>query len=152
MKIVSNTSPLIALHHLGELEIIPKILHTGIFIPPAVAEELRSRGFLLEWTEVIPLQNPLAPRILNASLGPGESEAIALALEVGADVVLLDDKAARRLAVTMGLQVLGTLGLLLKAKEADVISEVRTRLDALRTLPFPTAPKLFDAVLKEAGE
>ena len=73
-------------------------------------------------------------------------------MEVGADLVLLDDKAARRLAMMMGLPVLGTLGLLLKAKEVGLIPEVRSRLDALRTLPFHVAPMLFEAVLKEARE
>jgi predicted nucleic acid-binding protein len=148
---VSNTSPLIALHHLGDLDLIPRVIGSGILIPPAVARELRSQ-VLPPWIEVRPLQYPISTRILHASLGTGESEAIALALEVGADLTLLDDKAARRLALVLGLPILGVLGLLLSAKEVGLIEEIRSKLEALRTLPFHIAPKLYAAVLKDAQE
>lgn len=84
--------------------------------------------------------------------GPGESEALALALEVHADLILIDDKAARRLASSLHLPVLGVLGLLLKAKDAALIPAVRPRLDALRKLPFHISPWLHEAVLRDAGE
>ncbi len=87
-----------------------------------------------------------------ASLGPGESEALALALEVHADLILIDDKAARRLASSLHLPFLGVLGLLLKAKDAALIPAVRPRLDALRKLPFHISPRLHEAVLRDAGE
>ena len=109
-------------------------------------------GSLPPWIAVRPLQHPIGTKILHASLGAGESEAIALAIEVGADLTLLDDKAARRLAMVLGLPILGILGLLLRAKEMGLIKEIHPRLDALRTLPFHIAPKLFEAVLKDAGE
>lgn len=73
-------------------------------------------------------------------------------MEVGADLTLLDDKAARRLALTLRLPLLGTLGLLLKAKELGLIKEIRPKPIALRTLPFHIAPKLYAAVLKDARE
>lgn len=85
-------------------------------------------------------------------MGAGESEAIALALEIKADLVLLDDRAARRLAVVLGVPLIGTLGLLLRAKRAGLIPSVRARMDALRALPFHIAPKLYEEVSKAAGE
>jgi predicted nucleic acid-binding protein len=151
LTIISNTSPLIALHHLGDLELLPKVLGSGILIPSAVARELRS-GSLPPWIEVRTLQHPVGTKILQSSLGAGESEAIALAMEVGADLTLLDDKAARRLALVLELPILGTLGLFLRAKEKGLIKEIRPKLDALRTLPFHIAPKLYAAVLKDAQE
>jgi predicted nucleic acid-binding protein len=151
LTIVSNTSPLIALDHLGDLDLIPQVLGGGLLIPPAVAREFQG-GSVRSWIEVRPLQHPLGPKILQASLGAGESEALALAMEVGADLTLLDDKAARRLALTLRLPLLGTLGLLLKAKELGLIKEIRPKLIALRTLPFHIAPKLYAAVLKDARE
>lgn len=63
--------------------------------------------------------------VLQSALGAGESETIAVALEVEADLILLDDKAARRLASPLGLPLRGTLGLLLKAKELGFIQEIR---------------------------
>jgi predicted nucleic acid-binding protein len=98
------------------------------------------------------LVQPVGIQILNASLGAGESEALALALEMRAGVVLIDDKAARRLAAVLGLQYIGVLGLLLKAKEAGLISAIRPRLDALRRLPFHIGSVLYESVLRDAGE
>jgi len=151
LTIVSNTSPLIALEHLGDLDLIPRVLGGGILIPPAVGREL-GPGRLPDWVEIRTLRHPIGPKILQASLGAGESEAIALALEDGADLVLLDDKAARRLATALRQPLMGTLGLFLKAKEAGLISEIRSRLDKLRTLPFHVAPHLYEAVLRDARE
>ena len=151
MTIVSNTSALIALDHLGDLELIPEVFGSGILIPPAVVRELRGES-VPSWIEVRSLQHPFGTKILQASLGAGESEAIGLAMEVGAGLTLLDDKAARRLALVLGLPILGTLGLLLRAKEMGLIKEIRPKLIALRTLPFHIAPRLFEAVLKDARE
>ena len=104
-----------ALDHLGELDLVRKIFDSTILIPPAVARELAGRA-LPEWFEVRELREPLSARALEAFLGAGESEALALALEAEADLVLLDDKAARRLAAQLRLAVVGTLGLLLRPK------------------------------------
>jgi len=101
---------------------------------------------------VQPLSQPAGAQVVRAALGPGESEAITLALECSAGLVLLGDKAARRLAVTLRLPVIGTLDLLLKAKEAGFIDSLRPRLEALRLLPFHIAPRLLAAVLAEARE
>jgi len=139
------------MEHLGGLGLIPQVLGSGTLIPPAVAREFGA-GLLPAWMEVRPLQQPIGARILQPALGAGESEAIALALEVKADLILLDDKAARRLALTLGLPLLGTLGLLLKAKDLGLIKEIRPKLIALRSLPFHIGPRLFEAVLRDAGE
>ena len=151
MRIVSNTSPIVALAHLGELDLLRKILDSAILIPPAVSRELAGRK-LPEWFEVRELRQPLSATALEAFLGAGESEALALALEVEADLVLLDDKAARRLASQLRLTVVGTLGLLLKAKEAGLIPSIRPKLEALRTLPFHISPRLQEDILTQARE
>ena len=121
-----------------------------ILIPPAVAREFVRP--LPDWLEVRNLNQPVATQILSASLGQGESEALALALEIRADLILLDDRAARRLATALRIPLLGTLGLLLRAKSAGLIPNVRSRIEALRSLPFHIAPRLYEAVLKTAGE
>lgn len=102
MRIVSNTSPIVALAHLGGLNLLRKIFDSAILIPPAVSRELAGRK-LPEWFEIRELRQPLSATALEAFLGAGESEALALALEAEADLVLLDDKAARRLAPQRGI-------------------------------------------------
>jgi predicted nucleic acid-binding protein len=151
LVIVSNTSPLIALEHLGDLDLIPKVLGPGVLIPPAVEREFGA-GRLPDWVEIRTLQHQIGAKILKSSLGAGESEALALALEAGADLILLDDKAARRCATALHLPLMGTLGFLLKAKEAGLIGAIQPKLEALRALPFHIAPRLYQAVLRDAQE
>jgi len=148
LRIVSNTSPIVALAHLGELDLLQKIFDSTVLIPPAVARELAGRA-LPEWFEVREVRQPLSARTLEAFLGAGESEALALALEAEADLVLLDDKAARRLASQLHLSV---VGLLLKTKEAGLIPSIRPKMEALRSLPFHISPRLQESILAQARE
>ena len=89
---------------------------------------------------------------LVTNLGAGEAEALMLALELREAVVVLDDALARRVAETLGLNVTGTLGLLLDAKRAGLITAVGPLLDQLEALRFRLAPHTRTAVLKLAGE
>jgi hypothetical protein len=88
----------------------------------------------------------------KSGLGLGESETISLALEKGADFVVLDDKPARRLAAAIGLAVIGTVGILMRAKEKGLVQAVRPHLDALRARSFRVSSFLYDLVLTESGE
>jgi len=85
-------------------------------------------------------------------LGDGEWEAITLAIEVGAGAILIDDRPARRLAETAGLSVIGTLGLLLAAKQTGLITRVRPELDKLLETSFFLGQQLYDELLHIAGE
>jgi uncharacterized protein len=85
-------------------------------------------------------------------LGAGESEALALAKEVDVDLLLLDDRAARQLAERLGIPLSGTLGVLLEAKSVGSISTVRPLLDGLLSLPFHMTSRLYETVLRKAGE
>jgi predicted nucleic acid-binding protein len=85
-------------------------------------------------------------------LGPGESEAISLALEIGAQWVILDERPARRLAQALGLPVIGTLGVLLASKRRGLLPAVRPCVDALVNFGFHISPGLYDLVLADAGE
>ena len=85
-------------------------------------------------------------------LGDGEWEAIALAIEVGADAILIDDRPARRLAEGVGLNLIGTLGLLLEAKRAGHARTVRAELDKLLETSFFLSQQLYDQLLRMAGE
>jgi predicted nucleic acid-binding protein len=89
---------------------------------------------------------------LGASLGPGESEANCLALEIEARLIVLDERPARRLAQALHLPVIGTLGILLAAKRHQILAAVGPCLDALLEHDFRIAPSLYENVLRASGE
>lgn len=149
--VVSNASPLIALEQIGHLQLLEQLFGT-IVIPPAVAHEVSSAIILLTGIEQQELTQPVGPRILSASLGPGESEAISLALETKAELIVLDDRPARRLAQILHLPVIDTLGILLAARRHQLLAAVRPSLDALLQHDFRIAPSLYEQVLDAAGE
>jgi uncharacterized protein len=150
--VVADTSPLIALHQLGLLSLLQRIFGE-IYVPPAVAREVGpGMPELPSWIVVRTLAQPIALEVLRASLGPGESEALSLVLEVGADLIIVDDRPARRLALNLGLPVAGTAGVLLRAKRLDLIPEVRPLLDEIIRRGFRLSPAIRDKVLVDAGE
>jgi len=149
--VVSNASPIIALEQIGHLGLLHR-LFSDLLIPSAVRREISPAIVVPSWIVERRLSQPIGARILQASLGAGESEAITLALELNARRVILDDRAARRLATALGLPVIGTLGVLLASKRKGFISSLRPSLDALVTSGFRIAPSLYELVLTDAGE
>ena len=89
---------------------------------------------------------------LNATLGRGESEAIALAKEVKADLVILDDEKARKAAISEGLRITGLLAFLVQAKEKDIIKRVKPLMDNLRQRGFFISEDLYQDAIGKAGE
>lgn len=149
--VVSNASPLIALERIGRLDLIP-ILFGEVIIPPTVGMEVgpavaRSPGIVER-----ALQGPLDPRVVAARLDPGERQAIGLALDLNADQIVLDDEPARRLARVLGLPLIGTLGIILAAKERGVIPVVKPVVSALIETGFRLDDALYALVLFDAGE
>lgn len=123
MIIVSDTSPLSNLAIVGYLSLLQQI-YNKVIIPQAVAEELRNAsdeenliaGVLsLDWIEVVSAKNLELISVLrnNHNLDRGEAEAIALALELNADELLIDERLGRREATRLGLPITGVLGILL---------------------------------------
>ena len=149
--VVCNASPLIALNQIGELELLSHLFER-VVVPLGVQSETASSVVLPAWIEVQNLRQPLGARILAASLGKGESETMALALEIGADQVLLDDRAARQLAFSLGLPVAGIVALLVRARQEDLIETLKPRLDALLLHNFRLSPRLIGEALKRVGE
>ena len=150
MPVVSNASPLIALEQIGQLELLHS-LFAEILIPDQVAAEtvasVQPRSWIRQQSLSSPLQVPPRP-----TLGPGEREAICLAVEVRARAILLDDDPARKLAVQLGLPVIGTAGVLVLAKERQLIPAVRPCLDALIENRFFLSRALYDLILNRVGE
>lgn len=149
--VVTDASPLIALHQIDHLELLRR-LFGAVVVPPAVAREVAPSVTLPGWITMRSLQQPVAGEILRASLGAGESEAISLAQELRAEWLLLDERSARRLAQALGLRVAGTLGLLNRAKEKGLLDTVRPHVEALLQRGFHATPALVERILSEAGE
>ena len=158
-EVICNTSPLQYLHQLGLLHLLPA-LAGRIIVPPAVLEELssgRAQGVdlpdlaALEWV-TIRQPTSVAALPLVTDLGPGETEVLALALESREVIVVLDDAHARQVAETLGLRLIGTLGVLLNAKRAGLVTAVTPLLDQLEALRFRLASHTRAAVLKLSGE
>lgn len=141
------------------LHILPA-LTKRVIVPPAMVEELsvgRALGLnlpdlaTLNWVMVRhPVSQAALPLVTD--LGPGETEVLMLALELNDPVAVLDDALARRVAETLGLHLTGTLGLLLDAKRAGLVTHVGRLLDQLEALRFRLAAHTRAAVIKLAGE
>ncbi len=158
--VVSDTSPIRALAHLGRLDLL-KAMFTETYVPPGVVHELENPASRLPplrevYLPFVTVRSPVDQTVVNRFLGAihrGEAEAIALALEMGLKVILVDDNAARTEAKKAGLEPVGVLGILLRAKARGLIGPVRPMLDSLRDgLNFFVSAELRDETLSLAGE
>lgn len=161
MLVISDTSPVVALARIGHIDLL-KTIFGQIVIPKAVEQELKSaelRGLNLDgilkasWISVMPVRLSSELKYFMTILDPGESEALALALELKADFILIDEKAGRAVASRHNLRMIGVLGILLKAKSEGLIPEIRSLLDRLRTeAEFWIGEKTYRHLLSLAGE
>jgi predicted nucleic acid-binding protein len=162
MLVVSNTSPLSNLAIIGRLELVREQLG-AVVIPPAVQAEL-SRNPELEaraalgtamsegWIRVMPLANPVPQHLLQA-LDLGEAEALSLAMQAKATLVLLDESVARSRAAQLGIRFTGALGILRWARQTGRILALKTDLQRLRKeARFFINPALEMALLISVGE
>jgi predicted nucleic acid-binding protein len=154
--VVSDASVIINLSRIGRLGLLREI-YGRVLIPEAVAREIR-RGTsgLLEaeasWLEVKRATSLQLIEQLKDELDPGESEAIALAVETRADFLLIDEHLGRSAALRHGLHITGLLGVLLVAKRRKLIAMVAPEIEALRAEGFWLSAELVTRVLKQVGE
>src|SRR2546422_7165009 len=136
---VVNTSPLVFLGNLDRLELLRQE-RREICIPRAVAEEIAEKpdaaaqavqAACTTWIQVRDVADRTAVNLVQATLHRGEAEAIVLAAELQAERLVIDDQDARRFADRCGLKTVGTLGILLAAKQYGVIASLRAEMDRL---------------------
>lgn len=161
MIVVSNTSPVLNLARIGRLELLPA-LYDQVLIPSALYEVLlASKRDLLPaidlasagWLIVAIAQDQDRVQKLSEDLDPGEAEAIVLAIERQADLLLVDERRARRTATAAGLAVTGLLGIAARAKRAGLIALAKPVLDELiHVAGFWIGPELYVELLKELGK
>lgn len=160
MIVVSNATPLIGLAMAERFDLLQK-LFGRIYIPQGVYDEVVTEGGQrfgtqevsdAAWIELVEVKDRLAVEVLADDLGKGESETIVLAREMGADWVLVDERLARRKLDALGIPTIGTLGILLKAKEVGLLRTVAPSVELLRTRGFRLNRRVYDDVLRIAGE
>ncbi|MBI4617113.1 MAG: DUF3368 domain-containing protein [Planctomycetes bacterium] len=158
MIVVADTSPVSNLHAVGSLNLLPE-LYGEILVPPAVAIELAQAADLAlrvqdhPWIRVMAPTRQVAALDWHIELDPGEAEAITLALDLGAEVILVDELEARDEARRLGLRPTGLLGVLLLAKKQGLISSVGKAIRDLRQkTTFWMSREIINLVLRGAGE
>jgi len=159
--VVSDTSPLTNLAVVGQLDVL-KNIYGRVFIPDAVAEELRAAEmeglyppFLdrTSWLERRAVRDRASAAQLLGKLDLGEAEAIILAIEVHADLLLVDERIGHGVAVERGIRTVGLLGTLIVAKRRRLIPAVKPLLDELvAKAGFWVGKDLYSEVLAQAGE
>jgi len=161
MIVISDTTPIISLLKIGRLELL-EMLFTNVKIPQAVYNELtnnvsfgREAGQIKEcsYIEIVTVKDLKSINIFRRATGldAGESEAIVLAEEIGADLLLMDERKGRRIAKQMGLTITGTIGILLSAFQENILSDdaVIECMDTLKASGIRVSNSLYGAVIEK---
>jgi len=158
--VVADTGPLIAFAHLDRLSLLPEVLGR-IIVPDIVLQEclyipsrpgaMSIKSAVDEGMLTVQASNDTPLEGLSSSLGAGEQSAISIALTLDC-AVLMDDKLARRAASHLGLRVIGTGGVLIKARKMDRIPEVAPLLEQLRAKGYHLSSGLIASILQYTGE
>lgn len=161
MIIISDTSVISNLIYIDQLEILQK-LFSEIIIPEAVNREvLALDAFSVDLSiykaaNWIKVQNPINKELekkLYEVLDEGESAAIALAYELSADYLAIDEKAGRRTAESLGIKIIGLIGILLRAKERRLIDKIKPFLDQLiKEAGFYIGERFYHQILADNDE
>lgn len=161
MNIVSNASPLINLSRIGKIDLLHS-LFGSLVIPEAVWNEIVVEGQGLPGSEAVKssswiskkeVSNVTLVHTLRQELDAGEAEAIVLALEMKADLLLMDERLGRETAEHLGIRCLGLIGVLIEAKNRKLIGQVKPIILALRDLAgFRISQALFDQVIADLNE
>ena len=161
MIVVSNTTPLIGLATIGRFDLLRHVF-AEVYIPQAVYDEAviagreeggaRREVSSAEWITMVPVKDRSAVDLLLDELDLGEAETIILAQELRADWVLMDERKGRRKLAQLGINKIGTLGILLKAKQMGLLAEVRPELESLRQQGFSISQAVIEAILNSARE
>lgn len=146
---------------IGRLGLL-KLVFNEVVIPPTVDNEIRALGAMgislveylsCAWLKVCAPEDQGAVRFLNDSLDLGESEAIVLAKELGAEILLIDERLGTAKARELGVETIGLLGVLVRAKELGIIPRLKPVLVELRDIAgFWMSEALISRVLKSVGE
>lgn len=158
-KIIINSSPLIVLFKSKQADILPQLFEE-ILVPEAVwdeiiittkndaaAQQLPTVSWAKKVEEII-----ITPEVAAWDLGKGESSVLSLSLNYPNYAAIVDDRAAKKCAKSLGIITLGTGGILLLAKRRGLIDSMTPRLDALRNAGLWLSDRIFNLLKRQAGE
>ena len=158
MLIVSDTSPITNLIQIKQLDlleqlfekvILPEKVFMELCVYEAHKEEIENRS----WLVVKTVQNKTAVKELEEYLDAGEAEALVLAKELNADLLIIDERKGRKTAEKYGLRIIGLLGVLVTGKRKGYLEKLKPILDELiKEIGFRVSEKLYKRVLEEVGE
>ncbi|AEF82722.1 DUF3368 domain-containing protein [Leadbettera azotonutricia] len=158
MIIVCDSAPLFALTVCGHLD-LPEKLYDEVLIPEAVYQEAAVPGKphadkIAEWAQgkVVEITDIELCRSIKLSLHKGEAEAITLYKEKSADLLLIDEKKGRKVAEYYDVKIIGTIGLLLKAKQEGFLPRIKPCIELLQQSTVRITPALYRRALERAGE
>ena len=147
--VISDTSCLIILHKIGELDILRKV-YASVTTTPEVAVEF---GYELpDWIHIENVKDKKYQESLETQIDWGEASAIALAKEMEDPLLLLDDLKARKLATKLNLKLTGTLGVIHKAKQIGVLKNVKPLIEKLQATNFRISENIIVELLKRNNE
>ena len=159
-KVIVNSTPLIALSNINQLELLKKI-YGVVMIPKAVYDEVTAKSdsacrqvkAAYDWIQICTIHNTEEKKMYRAKLHDGEVEVMILAQEAPvAELIIIDDNTAKKTAKYLGITVTGTLGILLKAKRLGFIKQIKPLLENLQQSGFYIGKKVLQYVLENANE
>jgi predicted nucleic acid-binding protein len=159
MVVVSDTSPIVCLAHVKHINLLQKLFEE-VLVPPSVYNELLENKIIdssfLQQNPFFQIKNPentVLVKKLKEQLDIGESEAIALSIEEKPEYLLIDESLGREVALLYHLSIKGTLGILLLAKERNLLPEIKPLIYKLQEeINFRIKPSLLQLVLQRANE
>jgi predicted nucleic acid-binding protein len=161
MLVVSDSSPLIDLSVIGRLGILPNLFNR-VVVPASVYSEITNSGkqgaaqlLKVSWLEVHQCSNRSKVKTIanhSSALHLGEVEAIVLAEELKADFLAMDERQGRNLAFSRDLPVVGVLGILIMAKDANLLTSIKPEIEQLKIKGFRLGKTAVQSALREAKE
>lgn len=147
--IISDTSCLILFDNIGELDILRKTYGEITTTPEVIQEYGRP---IPDWIKQETVKNKDKQVEFEKLVDKGEASAIALALELENSVLIIDDKRGIKLAREQNIELTGTLGTILKAKNMGIISRIRPLVEKLKAANYRISTDIIEGILKRAGE
>lgn len=147
--IISDTSCLILLDNIGELDLLHKLYGTII---TTTEVKLEFGKELPIWFEIIEPKNKNYQSLLENTVDKGEASTIALAVEYDDCLLIIDDLKGRKFALQLGLHIIGTMGVIVDPKLSGIINSIKPFIQKIRNTNFRITEEIEKIMLAKAGE
>ena len=147
--IIADTSCFIVLTNIGEIDLLQKVYGN---ITTTIEVVTEYGDILPDWVEIKKASDSYRQQLLEMQVDKGEASALALALEIPGSTIILDDYRARKVAQKLRLNYTGTIGVIIKAKNKEIIPSIKPLLAKIKQTDFRLTEELEQQALKEAGE